>query len=204
MATTDRASCWSVTINNPTEEDRNALQAYPTFVKMVKYQDEVGEEGTPHIQAAIQTTQVRFSAIKAWLPRAHIEVARNKQALLNYVQKEESAVPGTRVVIQADYLSMDSALKAIAAHAMEYTEWFKTAGVRKAAKEHAFEKEEFWRAVKIILKDKPAAVGLFTNPQLERAWVNTREVWIELYEKDRQTDRHASENGLEIISPAEV
>lgn len=166
-----------------------ALKEHPTFVKMVKYQDEIGDEGTLHIQGAVQTTQVRFSAIKKWLPRAHIEVARNKKALLNYVEKEDTAVPNTQVVIQADYLSMDVALKEIAKYQMDYMEWVKRSQVSKRAKDGAFEKDEFWNAVRKILVEKPKAVGLFTNPQLERAWIHTRSVWIDLLEKDRQTDR---------------
>lgn len=203
MTGTDRASLWSITINNPTEEDRKALREHPSFVKMVKYQDEVGEEGTLHIQGAVQTGQVRFSAIKKWLPRAHIEVARNKQALLNYVEKTDTALPNTHVVIQADYLTMDAALKKIAEHQMDYGEWLKTASSSKAAKDRCFEKEEFWAAVRRILLEMPKAVGLFTNPQLERAWVNTRSVWIELLEKDRQTDRQDVSDGASEISPDE-
>lgn len=193
---TERASWWSITINNPTEEDRSLLAKdnLPTWVKGVHYQDEVGHEGTLHIQGAVNTAQVRFSALKQWLPRAHIEVAKNKAALLKYVQKAETAVSGTQVVLQADYLSMDSALKAIAAYEMDYTEWVEKATIAKRSKEGAFEKEEFWNAVRKILIEKPKAVGLFTNPQLERAWVNTRSVWIALYKKDRQTD---SQDALE-------
>lgn len=200
----DRAAWWSITINNPTQADRDALKEHPSFVKMVKYQDEIGEEGTPHIQGAVNTAQVRFSAMKKWLPRAHIEAARNKQALLNYVEKEETAVPNTQVVVQADYLSMDVALKEIAKHQRDYSQWLKTTGLSRRTKENAFEKEEFWNAVRIILREKPKAVGLFTNPQLERAWVNTRQVWIELLEKDRQTDRQNAILDAEKESPAEV
>lgn len=197
-----RAALWSITINNPTQEDRDALKAHPSFVKMVKYQDEIGDEGTLHIQGAVQTAQVRFAAIKKWLPRAHIEIARNKQALLNYVAKEDTAVPDTQVVVQADYLAMDSALKLIASYPLDFEVWSRTTSVQRRGKDHAFEKDEFWHAVRQILIQRPQAVGLFTNPQLERAWVNTRTVWKELYEKDRQTDRHEAEE--EIISPVGI
>lgn len=193
----ERASWWSITINNPTEEDRNRLakQNLPSFVKSIRCQDEVGDEGTLHIQGAVNTTQTRFSAMKLWLPRAHIEVARNREALLNYVQKQETAVAGTRqVVIQADYLTMDKALLAIASHQMDFTEWFNTESLENKRKDHAFEKQEYWRAVRLILQNQPKAVGLFTNPQLERAWVNTRGVWIDLLKLDRQTDRQLEDS----------
>lgn len=187
-----RSSWWSITINNPTDDDRLRLKDFPSFVKMVKCQDEVGESGTLHIQGAVNTAQTRLSALKEWLPRAHIEVARDKQALLKYVEKTETAVPNTQVVVQADYLSMDSALLAIASHHSELRE-HPDAGHLKPGE---FQKWEFWRAVRIILRDKPKLVGLLTNPQLERAWVNTRDVWIELL--DRQTDRQD-----EIIIPTQ-
>lgn len=95
--TTTKATWWSITINNPTDEDRELLAHPPDFIKQVMGQDERGEEGTLHIQAALQCkTQQRFSAIKAWLPRAHIEPARNIKALQNYVNKDDTAVAGTR------------------------------------------------------------------------------------------------------------
>jgi len=82
-----RATCWSITINNPTEEDLS-----PTLpAKWAQCgQIEIGAEGTEHYQGMLTTPQVRFSAVKRVFPRAHIEVARNKQALLAYVQKEET------------------------------------------------------------------------------------------------------------------
>lgn len=92
-----KSTWWSITINNPVDADRELLKTPPDFVKHVVGQDEIGEEGTLHLQYAVQCkSQQRFSAIKAWLPRAHIEPARNVKALQNYVTKTESAVEGTQ------------------------------------------------------------------------------------------------------------
>lgn len=63
-------------------------------------------------------------------------------------------------------------------------------------KYHDAVKLEYWSAVNAILRDDPDAVGLFTQPQYERAWTKTRETWIEKFEEessisenqDRQTD----------------
>jgi len=86
---TDRATCWSVTINNPQE----AEYARPLPVGWtLKGQLERGEEGTLHYQGMLKTNQVRFSAVKKEFPRAHIEVARDKAALAKYVAKEETRV----------------------------------------------------------------------------------------------------------------
>lgn len=184
-----RSSWWSITINNPTEEDRLRLleKNFPSFVKYWKAQEEVGKEGTPHIQGALQTTQTRLSAVKGWLPRAHIEVAKDKVALLKYVEKAETAVEGTQVVIKADYLAMEDALKAIANNRPTYDEWLTVASLKDKATTNAFYKWEFWKSVNAILLEKPKTVGLFTNPQLERAWINTRLVWINIvYQTKRQ------------------
>jgi len=53
---------------------------------------EEGKEGTPHFQGMVTTPQVRFSAVKKVYPRAHIELARNRQALDSYVHKDDTRV----------------------------------------------------------------------------------------------------------------
>lgn len=180
MAAATRGSWWSITINNPTQTDRDALKSPPSFVKLVKYQDEVGDEGTPHIQGCVNTAQVRFSQVKAWLERAHIEVARDKNALLKYVEKEDTAVAGTRVEERGDFYSMADALKYIGSKVdkVRYNEWLYT-NDHTPQEIKSYKKVEFWSAVEDILKEKPNLVGLLTNPQLERAWVNTRSVWVQ-------------------------
>lgn len=94
---TERASCWSITINNPTKEDMEAQ--LPAGWK-VTGQIERGEEGTEHYQAMLTTPQTRFSAVKKVFPRAHIEVAKNRKALERYVRKDD-----TRVASVADRVS---------------------------------------------------------------------------------------------------
>ena len=91
---TERATCWSLTINNPTEQDLKV--SLPAGWSMTG-QMERGEEGTEHYQGMLKTTQVRFTAVKKLFPRAHIEVARNRAALAKYVHKDE-----TRLATVAD------------------------------------------------------------------------------------------------------
>jgi len=85
----DRATCWSITINNPLDVDLNVT--LPAGWK-IEGQIEVGEEGTEHYQAMLTTPQVRFSAVKKVFPRGHIEVARNRQALKKYVHKDDTRI----------------------------------------------------------------------------------------------------------------
>lgn len=92
MANTQRATTWSVTINNPTEQEEEQIAQARQRGWKVDGQKEQGENGTPHYQLLVRTPQVRFSAVKKQFPRAHIEVARNVVALETYVHKEETRV----------------------------------------------------------------------------------------------------------------
>lgn len=100
-----RASNWSVTINNPTEKDKEEIALARQSGWSVEGQEEVGENGTPHYQLHVKTPQVRFSAVKKRFSRAHIEVAKAPAALAKYVQKEETRV-GQLSVSQDQYPSL--------------------------------------------------------------------------------------------------
>jgi len=86
--TKERHSCWALTIYS--EEEANVARP-PGWT--LKGQWERGEkEGRLHLQAMLLTPQVRGSAVKSIFPKAHIEPARNKKALTNYVAKEDTRV----------------------------------------------------------------------------------------------------------------
>lgn len=90
-----RASYWSVTINNPTDDDKNQWSSlgHQSWVKSVDGQLERGENGTLHIQGYVKTQHGRFlQKLRAALPRAHVEVAKNPTALVQYCKKEETRV----------------------------------------------------------------------------------------------------------------
>lgn len=86
--TTERSGCWSITINNPQEGEIETIELPPGW--KLQGQMEVGKEGTPHYQGMLTTPQVRFSAVKKVLVRAHIEPARNRTALQKYVHKADT------------------------------------------------------------------------------------------------------------------
>jgi len=100
-----RASCWSVTINNPIKADEENINIARQKGWTVEGQMEKGENGTEHYQLVVKTKQERFSALKKAFPRAHIEVARNSSALEQYCKKEETRIaelkPSTAYVSQA-------------------------------------------------------------------------------------------------------
>jgi len=93
MDNSTRATCWSLTVNNPTDQDyEDMATANQRSGWKVKGQLEKGADGTPHLQLMLQSPQVRFSAVKKQFPRAHIEIARSPAALEKYVGKEETRV----------------------------------------------------------------------------------------------------------------
>lgn len=99
----DRGTCWSLTINNPTDDDRQSLAMLPAGWT-VKGQEEKGENGTLHLQLMLKTPQVRFAAVKKHFNRAHIEKARNEVALSNYVVKSDTRV--SELTVDKKFLSL--------------------------------------------------------------------------------------------------
>lgn len=182
---TQRASWWSITINNPTDADRSSLQSanWPSWVKSYSGQEEVGRDGTLHIQGALNTAQVRFAAIKGWLTRAHIEIARDKSALLKYVEKSDTAVAGTFKSESKEYLTMDKALKRLVQYYEPADEQAWELANQDIVKVYT---DEYWRAVNKLLTDDTTLVQLYTNPQMLRAWVNTKNVWLK-YKTNNET-----------------
>lgn len=89
---TDRATAWSLTINNPTQADEESIQLARQKGWQVIGQLEEGENGTKHYQLLLKTPRIRFGGVKKLFPRAHIEVARNVAALEQYVQKDDTRV----------------------------------------------------------------------------------------------------------------
>lgn len=87
---TERATCWSITINNPTPQDTGC--DLPAGWVLTGQFEEGGNSGTRHFQGMLTTPQVRFRAVKKVFPRANIQVARNRKALAKYVSKQETRV----------------------------------------------------------------------------------------------------------------
>jgi len=90
-----RATRWSVTINLKTVSRSTAEECIARARQRdwrVFGQLEQGDSGTEHFQLAVATPQVRFSAVKKVFPTAHIEVAKDWNALLAYCSKEETRV----------------------------------------------------------------------------------------------------------------
>lgn len=193
-----RASWWGITINNPVAEDYSLVKNLPSFVRYCKGQDERGESGTLHIQAVANTTQVRMSQMKSWLPRAHFEALTTKAHIKNmveYVWKDESAVPGTRFEVGsvvekaktftdilhdiAEYL-IDNPEYHYAVEKMQLDLW------QGLSYDKCIEKE-FNRAINHLLATDFALAPLLVRPDLFRAWKVFRETIVQQVILDRQT-----------------
>lgn len=98
MSNAQRATCWSLTINmgatkmETIEEWIHAARARGW--KITGQVEKAPTTGTLHYQLMLSTPQMRFSAIKRAFPTAHIEIARRKIALSQYVVKTDTRVAG--------------------------------------------------------------------------------------------------------------
>lgn len=89
-----RARAFSFTLNNYTEDDIKLIAT--TFNNnecSYVFQEEKGREGTRHLQGCFRTKNpMDFSTIKSWMPRAHLEKAKNWRSLVKYCCKQETRI----------------------------------------------------------------------------------------------------------------
>jgi len=169
---TDKATTWCVTAFDDEMDKLEDNARYPNFVKEVHG----GRECCPttqrtHFQGLIQLkSQQRLSAIKKWLPTAHLQVCRDIHALKKYVMKAETAV-GDKVVREnvTPHYRMEELLIMIAADRTEACDQYE--------EDQKF-KEEYWAIVNKIVYREQRLISAFTIPAMEKAWIQTRNVWI--------------------------
>lgn len=89
MNAQSNAKHWAFTLNNYTPDDETRLLNLPQGCCYIIIGKEVGENGTPHLQGHISYEhRKRFNVVKEFLSdRAHIEVARNCTASIQYCKK---------------------------------------------------------------------------------------------------------------------
>ena len=149
-----------------------------------------------HYQGYIRTArQVRFAQLKKIYPGVHIEPAKNWDALVKYCAKKDTAVEGTQQHFEnkKTFMTMAQALTKLAAHC-PYADRSKFMDMdEKQLIAHT--KQQYWDCVQNILETSSDEIGLYSQPQYERAFLNTRRIWMEKcldeaewQETDRQTD----------------
>lgn len=88
---------WDFTLNNYTEDEVETVTRWSTEVKKMSVSKEVGESGTPHLQARVTFARAyRLPALKKLLPRAHWLPTKAAQDSL-YVLKA-----GSEVIVHVD------------------------------------------------------------------------------------------------------
>lgn len=217
MSSTDRANCWSLTINNPTAEDEEQIALARQKGWKVEGQLETGENGTKHYQLMVRTPQVRFSAVKKAFPRAHIEVARNPSALSAYVTKEQTRT-GELPASQNLYPSLKRYWEMIVAE-LDEMEWLDWDYILNPLDERP--DSVWWKhATRRVRQDPLVALDLVTERLIERGYVvegiatnpATRMSWKKFHaaiiirvftDKDRQTDSGV-QNGEEVVSQVDI
>lgn len=79
------------TWNNHTSDDIIYMREILSDAEEWYFQEEVGENGTPHLQFCMKYKNARtWDSIKKKLPKCHIEVAKNWKAVTKYCQKGET------------------------------------------------------------------------------------------------------------------
>lgn len=91
---------WVFTINNFTTQEEDKLKEKPEWIKWIVYQEEKGEQGTPHLQGYLETNSpVRISKLKKYISRGHWEKRMgSRDQALSYSTKEDSRVRGPCLV----------------------------------------------------------------------------------------------------------
>ncbi len=99
---------FTITVNNPTEEDVTLLDTIQC--KYIVYGNEVGESGTPHKQGTIifKSGKTLSAAIKSLPKRAHVEVCKDLHSSIAYCKKDGDIIErGTPPLTQKEKGNME-------------------------------------------------------------------------------------------------
>lgn len=161
--TTVRSTWWSVTAFKDAEMEALANPPFPYFVAHVfGGLEKCPTTGKIHFQGAVQChEQVRMSALKHWLPTAHLEKALHTVALKKYVMKAETAIEEKREVANTiPHFSADRLCLMLANIGLPDRQ------------------TDFYVLVNRVLRDNPGYAGQLMNPSLRNFWDKTCSTWI--------------------------
>lgn len=179
---------------------------FPPFVaKVFGGLEECPDTHRIHFQGVIQCKgQQRFSAIKKWLGKAHLEPARSAEALRKYAMKEETAVDEKRETVnKAAYIDNQAALMLLAVEKLDF-------GMdelqSEITKDQAYNVDkvveiEFNILANRIVYRQPHLVGVMTKPDVYRGWKMFRGTFVKL-ESERRADSITARLN-EVVEPNE-
>lgn len=158
-AAMSRGRNWCLTINNPTVDDSDRIRALDTSYYVIG--NEVGEEGTPHLQCYIRLSEKkRFNWLKQRLPTAHIEIAKGSP-----LQNREYCTKDGDFEEEGEVPKAPSE----AGGAANKAKWDKTKDLAKTGNFEDIDSDHFlkyYRTIKQIAKDymeKPADLDHFSG-----------------------------------------
>lgn len=208
---TDRGSHWSITVFDETEMARLHNRAeFPAWLKDLQGQMEIAPTtGARHFQGYLHTSQQRFSTIKKFLPTAHIEKARDINALKLYVNKDDTAVEGTRIERVGTYMNMHTTLNKMFRTLIvdnDYVAWsqkdVETIKLYKDKKDYII--DCYHKALLLCLETDEESIAQYTSnavkqsfiasfPYYEKKYLLTRQEEEALAEREEVLDRWAQE-----------
>lgn len=125
MTATTMTAFWSMTINNPDERDLALVRnGYADYCRELIHTLEVGEQGTPHIQAWVKLQrQQRMSFMKKLFPGGHFKALTSAEYVANtkmYAQKDDDTTAGAHVHVFHDPTdTIESIVKKVALRILE-------------------------------------------------------------------------------------
>lgn len=168
---TIRGSWWGpCTSYNESHWEKLQNPPYPHWVKAVYG----GFEECPttkrrHYQFCVNTSQIRGSQLMDWLPKDHIQLARDKNDVKKYCMKADTAIGEKKVIENTRaYMEMHESLILIAQSLDGFV-------INRESK--CWEADEYWHGVRKIVSEEPFRITQFSVPVMEKTWVRTREVW---------------------------
>jgi len=123
---------WGMVINNYDETDMALVQqAYPDFIRQLVYTKEVGENGTPHIQAYLKLfRQQRLSYVKKLFPRGNFKPLLADDYKLNaqrYAQKLDATADSSAVINNNPFpdpvVELTSVIEAVMREFLQTWDW---------------------------------------------------------------------------------
>jgi len=204
---TDKSTAWIATAYNDEIELLEDASRYPAIVKEVHGGREMcPQTGKLHFQGAIILhSQQRLSALKRWLPTAHLEPAKSKEAIKRYCMKQETAAGDKTVRANVQpYFCMDELLTLLGnevrdLHANSVHEYI------DLITDDEDRNKEYWWAVNCVIERYPRTISAYAQSAVKTAWRYTSHYWksqptLSITESaDKSTPQED-----DLISPAQV
>lgn len=174
---------WRMTINNPDETDLALIQqGYPDHIRQLVWTPEVGENGTPHIQAFIKMKRdCRLSHMRKLFPRGNFGFLDSSEYRLNsqrYAQKQDETAAGPSIITNHEpFITIDGAVREVARRIAQEAPPMNMRGiVRKRVQDE------------MVMED-PTYARIFVGSSYVNIWTRYEHLLVEWAEK-RPTHTH--------------